>query len=109
MKQIPVYKFPGSYAQEHGELPEYRASNKANAACKEAIESAIRENYRDNHLSSDAAKQVVEQFGFMFWLSRLGKKIGMGGSPRTISSGRRRCLSIRIPTPGEQTVTVSSL
>ena len=64
MKQIPVYKFPGSYAQEHGELPEYRASNKANAACKEAIESAIRENYRDNHLSSDAAKQVVEQFGY---------------------------------------------
>lgn len=44
MKDIPVYRFPGAYARENGELELYRASNKANAACKEAIEKAISES-----------------------------------------------------------------
>ena len=64
MKDVPVYKYPASHAQEHDELTVYRASNKANMACKEAIEAAIRDHYRDNRLSSDAVKQVVEQFGY---------------------------------------------
>ena len=42
MKNLPVYKHPASYAREHDELAAYRASNQANAACKEAIEAAIR-------------------------------------------------------------------
>ena len=33
MKDVPVYKFPASHAQEHDELTVYRASNKANMAC----------------------------------------------------------------------------
>ena len=37
----PVYFHSGAYAQEHGELDQYRASRKANMACKEAIEQAI--------------------------------------------------------------------
>lgn len=37
MKDIPVYRFPAEYARENGELELYRASNKANTACKEAI------------------------------------------------------------------------
>ena len=41
LRETPVYPFPASYAQEHGELEQYRASNRANAACKEAIEAAI--------------------------------------------------------------------
>lgn len=64
MKDVPVYKYPASHAQEHDELIVYRASNKANMACKEAIEAAIRDHYRDNCLGSDAVKQVVEQFGY---------------------------------------------
>lgn len=64
MKDIPVYKFPASYAQEHDELAAYRASNKANMDCKEAIEEAIRDHYHDNCLESGGAKQVVEQFGY---------------------------------------------
>ena len=64
MKDVPVYKYPASHAQEHDELNAYRASNKANMACKEAIEAAIRDHYRDNSLGSDAVKQVVEQFGY---------------------------------------------
>lgn len=64
MKDVPVYKYPASHAQEHDELNTYRASNKANMACKEAIEAAICDHYRDNRLGSDAVKQVVEQFGY---------------------------------------------
>ena len=50
MKQIPVYKYPASQAAGNNELDQYRASRKANIACKEAIEAAIREHYRDNRL-----------------------------------------------------------
>ena len=61
---LPVYKYPGEYARENGELEQYRASRKANIACKEAIETAISEHYRDNRLGPEAVRQVVEQFGF---------------------------------------------
>ena len=50
MKDIPVYGFPAERARENGELELYRASNKASAACKEAIEKAISEHYCDNVL-----------------------------------------------------------
>lgn len=64
MKKIPVYKHPASYAKEHDELAAYRASNQANTACKEAIETAIRDHYRDNRLDTAAVDQVVQQFGY---------------------------------------------
>lgn len=64
MKNIPVYQHTGSYAREHGELEQFRDSFKANIACKEAIEAAIREHYRNNCLGREAPQQVVEQFGY---------------------------------------------
>jgi len=60
---IPIYREVANYAYEAGEMDAYRASYKANIACKTAIETAIADNYRDNRLSSDAAKTVLEQFG----------------------------------------------
>ena len=63
-RELPVYRYPGGYAHEHGELEQYRASRKADIACKEAIESAITEHYRDNCLGREAVSQVVEQFGY---------------------------------------------
>ena len=63
LRETPVYPYPASHAQEHGELEQYWASNKANAACKEAIEAAIREYYHDNRLDSQAAAQVINTFG----------------------------------------------
>ena len=64
LREIPVYRYPASYACENNEMDAYRASRKACIACKEAIEKAIIDNYRDNILSPAAAKQVVETFGF---------------------------------------------
>ena len=37
----PVYKYPGDYARENGELEQFRASLKANLACAEEIGAAI--------------------------------------------------------------------
>lgn len=70
MDKTPLYQYPGDYAREHGELEQYRASYKANVACKEAIETAIQDNYRDNRLGKDAVKQVADQFGYerMFYV-----------------------------------------
>lgn len=64
MDKTPLYKYPAAYARENGELEAYRASHKANIACRDAIDAAIRDNYRDNCLSPDAAKQVIAEFGF---------------------------------------------
>lgn len=63
-RELPVYQHPVTYAQEHDELEAYRASHKANVACKEAIETAIAEHYRDNRLGGASVAQVVEQFGY---------------------------------------------
>ena len=70
MNTIPVYKYPAVYAREHGELEKYRASHKANVTCKDAIETAIRDNYSDNRLGKEAVKQVADQFGYerMFYV-----------------------------------------
>ena len=59
-----LYIYPASYAREHGELEQYRASYKANIACKEAIEQAIADNYRDNRLGSACVQQVLQQFDY---------------------------------------------
>lgn len=65
-----LYLYPASYAREHGELEQYRASYKANIVCKEAIEQAIAGHYRDNRLDAEAVHQVLEQFGYdrMFYV-----------------------------------------
>ena len=53
-----------AYAREQGNLDLYRASRRANIACKEAIEASLSEHYRDNRLDRDAVPQVIEQFGY---------------------------------------------
>lgn len=60
----PVYFHLGAYAREHGELDQYRASCKANIACKEAIEQAIADHYRDNRLDPAGVRQVLQQFDY---------------------------------------------
>ena len=60
----PIYFHSATYAHEHGELDQYRASHKANIACKEAIEQAIADNYGDNRLNVACVDQVLEQFGY---------------------------------------------
>lgn len=63
MKDIPLYKYPFSYAVENGELAEYRLSNTTNSRCRDAIEAAIREHYRNNSLDLAGAERVLAEFG----------------------------------------------
>ena len=61
--EVPVYRETANYAYEAGELDMYRASRDANMACKEAIETAISDNFSNNHLSTEAAvTSVFDQF-----------------------------------------------
>jgi len=64
MDYTPVYIYPAEYAREHGELEAYRASSKADIACKKAIETAIRDHYRDNRLDEACVKRVSDEFGY---------------------------------------------
>ncbi|MDE6589286.1 MAG: DUF3849 domain-containing protein [Oscillospiraceae bacterium] len=61
-RAIPLYPHSGEYAREHGEIDAFRASRKANEACKEAIEAAIRVGYDGMHLTADT-KGVLAEFG----------------------------------------------
>lgn len=61
-RAIPLYPHSGEYAREHGEIDAFRVSRKANEACKEAIEAAIRAGYDGMHLTADT-KEVLAEFG----------------------------------------------
>lgn len=62
-KNIPLYRYSGTYAEQSGELDLYRASMRANVACKEAIENTINNGYHNNCLDDNVAEAVVAQFG----------------------------------------------
>ena len=64
----PVYRQSAAYAREHGELDAYRASNKANMQCKDAIVDAIYNNYHDNRLDT---KTTLAQLAPKFGLDRI--------------------------------------
>ena len=109
MRNTPVYKYPASYARENNELEIYRASNKANIACKEAIQAAISGHYSDNSLHPGGVKEVVEQFGFdrfTFSPTPSNSRIGTGAIPTTIKHGPKQYPSLRTRTHGATTATV---
>ena len=110
MKNIPVYKHTAAYAREHTELAAYRASNQANTACKEAIEAAIRDHYRDNRLDAAAVDQVVQQFGYDRTFHVLAITVCQADWDRRYSPDNRAwanamCPSPPIPTHGVLTAT----
>ena len=65
LRNMPLYPYSADHARANGELEQYRASRKANIACKEAIEQAIGDHYADNRLDTSAAvRQVADAFGY---------------------------------------------
>jgi len=63
-RSIPVYQNTWAHANKYGELEQYRTSHKANIACKEAIETAIADHYRNNRLDTSCVKTVAGEFGY---------------------------------------------
>ena len=71
MDKTPVYKESYEYAYRHGETEQSIASNRANIACRDAIDKAIANNYHNNRLNTEVAVQeVAHQFGYerMFYV-----------------------------------------
>ncbi|MBQ6207142.1 MAG: DUF3849 domain-containing protein [Oscillospiraceae bacterium] len=63
--EIPLYRETGEYAQARGELEAYFASHDANIACRNAIDKAVAEHYRDWCLdTASAVRQVRDEFGY---------------------------------------------
>lgn len=52
-----------SYAAQHGELDQYRASLRANIACMHGIETALWNNFDGTNLYKDTTDEVLAQFG----------------------------------------------
>lgn len=60
---VPLYREDARYAKEHSEIDLFRASHKANIACRDAIDAAIQEHFDGMRLSKDAARDVLAEFG----------------------------------------------
>ena len=65
LRKLPVYPYPAEHARECGELEQYRASQQANIACRNAIADAIDEHRFDHEFDAKTAvRQVADQFGY---------------------------------------------
>ena len=64
LRETPLYPFPASYAREHGELDQYRASRRVNIACRDAIDAAIQRHYKDFTLNAAAVREVAQDFSY---------------------------------------------
>lgn len=59
---VPIYQESLRYARENGEIDQWQASLRANVACRDAIDSAIREGFDGMYLTADV-KGVLAEFG----------------------------------------------
>ena len=59
-----LYTDSAAYARDHDQLPFWRESHKANIACRNAIEDAIRQNFDGMHLNPDCLQPILEEYGY---------------------------------------------
>ena len=91
IKEIPVYRHSAEYAIQHGEIEAYRDSFKANMDCRDAIEKAIGDNYRDNRLDSqNISVQLGQNFGMERVSYVLANTIRCKDHDGRISDGNKR-------------------
>lgn len=62
-RAIPLYPENARYAKTHSEIDLFRASQKANIACRDAIDAAIWTGFDGMHLPETVAKNVLAEFG----------------------------------------------
>ena len=94
IKEIPVYRHSAEYAIQHGEIEAYRDSFKANMDCRDAIEKAIGDNYRDNRLDSRTTSvQLGQKFGMERVSYVLANTIQCKNHDGRISDGNKKWAS----------------
>ena len=64
MNETYLYPYSAEYARQQNELSLWRASHKANIACKEAIEEAVRSHFDGSYLDKDCLADVLREFGY---------------------------------------------
>lgn len=92
-KITPLYPHTSTYARDNGELDAYRASQKANHDCKEAIEDAIREHFDGMRLDPSAVTEVVQEFGLERVLYILASTVQLKDWDGRFSTRNRQRLS----------------
>ena len=64
MNDTYLYPYSAADARERNELSLWRESYKANIACRNAIEDAIRQNFDGMNLQPDCLKTVLDEYGY---------------------------------------------
>ena len=64
MNDTYLYPYSSVEARERDELPLWRESHKANIACRNAIEDAIRQSFDGMHLDKNCITPVLEEYGY---------------------------------------------
>lgn len=64
MNETYLYPSSAKEARERNELSLWRESHRANIACREAIEDAIRQNFDGMHLDKDCITPVLDEYGY---------------------------------------------
>ena len=64
MNETYFYPYSAEEAHRQNELALWRASHKANIACKEAIEEAVRSHFDGAYLDEDCLDDVLREFGY---------------------------------------------
>ena len=64
MNETYLYPYSASDARERGEIELWRESAKANIACKDAIEKAIKDCFDGMYLSECCAQSVIAEYGY---------------------------------------------
>ena len=64
MNETTLYPWTAEEARREGKIEIWRASHKANIACRDAIEKAIRQSFDGMHLKEDCLQPVLDEFGY---------------------------------------------
>ena len=64
MNETYLYPYSAKEARERNELSLWRESHRANIACREAIEDAIRQNFDGMYLNEDCLAPVLTAYGY---------------------------------------------
>ena len=64
MNKTYLYPYSSAEARERNELSLWMESHRANIACRDAIEDAIRRSFDGMHLDKDCTSLVLEKYGY---------------------------------------------
>ena len=102
MNNTYPYPYSAAEARERNELSLWRESHKANIACRNAIEKAIRQNFDGMHLDKNCITPVLEEYGYKrtAWVlaNTLHELKWDGRSATPTSIGQRRYIFPQIST-----------